>query len=384
MNIMKHLLISLFVLCAISVPTSLDACSNFFFNKNGHALFAHNNDWVSGEGMIVINKRHVQKWGFQVKNDPEFMWTSRYGSISLNFEGREITGRGINEAGLVIFEAALGETQQPGGDLPFLSVAQWVQYQLDTSATVEDVIASHKVVRIWPDDMQSHFMILDKFGTVAVIEWLEGKMVVYKGDTLPIPVLVNSTYESCITQGDDPTGRFKTITDALAAYDHRAAKNSLDYVYSILKDVSDKFPPPVQTMTSVVFDLHARRLYLSTPQNRQIRYLDMKDFDFSCQSPVLVLDLNGSGSGNVRSAFIPYTTEYNSMMVRRTFDIYSSLGYIVPEEVLKEIIDFPDKTICIECDKYGHGPKWGCWHRYFKQKHQVFPGRQLWGGWRNK
>jgi penicillin V acylase-like amidase (Ntn superfamily) len=55
----------------------------------------------------------------------------------------------MNEAGLVILEAALSATQQSRAHtLPLLSVAQWTQYQLDTSATVEEVIASDKVMRI--------------------------------------------------------------------------------------------------------------------------------------------------------------------------------------------------------------------------------------------
>ena len=121
----SYAVVALMVLGLGSVTQPCQACSNFFFNKNGYSLVAHNNDWGTGEGMVVINKRHVQKWGFQVKNDPEFHWTSKYGSISLNFYGRESTGRGMNEAGLVIFEAALGATQQSmDHGLPLLSLAQ--------------------------------------------------------------------------------------------------------------------------------------------------------------------------------------------------------------------------------------------------------------------
>jgi hypothetical protein len=155
----------------------------------------------------------------------------------------------MNEAGLVILEAALSETQQSRSDtLPLLSVAQWTQYQLDTSATVEDVIASDKVVRIWPDDMQSHFLVRDRSGTIAVIEWLDGQMTVYQGDTLPVPATVNSTYESCVSDGDDPTGRFKIIVDRLASYDAATTSDGLSYAYSILQDVSNMLPPPDQTL----------------------------------------------------------------------------------------------------------------------------------------
>jgi penicillin V acylase-like amidase (Ntn superfamily) len=348
--------IALLVLGLGSVARHAEACSDIFFDKNGYSLLAHNMDWVSGEGMVVINKRHVQKRGFQVENNPEFTWTSKYGSITLTFDGRESTGRGMNEAGLVILEAALSATEQSRThNLPLLSAAQWTQYQLDTSATVEDIIASDKVVRIWPDDMQSHYVVRDKSGTVAVIEWLGGQMTVYKDSTLPVPAIVNSTYESCLTDGDDPSGRFKIIADRLASYDAATDGNGLDYVYSILRDVSDKLSFPVRTLWSVVFDLRAMRLYISTVQNSELRYLDMKDFDFSCQTAVEVLDINGPGSGNIRSSFVPYTTEFNRTMVNRTYDIYSSYGMVTPDDVIEKIVMFPATTTCTDSGTGGFG-----------------------------
>jgi choloylglycine hydrolase len=350
----SHAVISLLILCLSSVARDAYACSDILFDQNGYSLLAHSMDWVSGEGMVVINKRHVQKRGFQVENNPQFTWTSQYGSITLTFDGRESTRRGMNEAGLVILEAALSATQQSRShNLPLLSVAQWTQYQLDTSATVEDVIASDKVVRIWPDDMQSHFIVRDKSGKVAVIEWLGGEMTVYQGSSLPIPAMVNSAYESCVTDGDDPSGRFKIIADGLASYD--AASNGLDYVYSILRDVSDKLSFPVRTLWSVVFDLRAMRLYISTVQKRDLRYLDMKDFDFSCQTAVEVLDINGPGAGNIRSSFVPYTTEFNRMMVKRTYDIYSSYGSTTAEDVIEKTITFPETTTCADSGTGGSG-----------------------------
>jgi penicillin V acylase-like amidase (Ntn superfamily) len=355
---MRHYVaVGLLVSCASSVARPAGACSNFFFDANGYSLMAHDMDWVSGEGMVVINKRHVQKRGFQVENDPEFSWTSRYGSISLTFDGRESTGRGMNEVGLVILEAALSDTRQSSDHgLPLLSVAQWTQYQLDTSATVEDVIASDNVVRIWPDDMQSHFIVRDKSGAMAIIEWLDGQMTVYRDGTLPVPATVNSTYESCLETGDDPSGRFKRIVDALAAYDATTDADGLGYVYSmLLNDLRNQLPPPVETLWSVVFDLNAMRLYISTVQNSELRYVDFGDFDFSCQTPVEVLDINGPGSGNVRSAFVPYTTAFNDMMVRRTYDIYSSYGQTTSEDVLEKIIAFPDTTTCADGATGGAG-----------------------------
>jgi penicillin V acylase-like amidase (Ntn superfamily) len=167
--------LSLLGLCA--APQAAYACSTVFFDKNDQALIGHKMDWLADRLVLVVNKRHVKKHGFVFANDPEFTWISKYGSISLDMEGREITGRGMNEAGLVILEMALGDTQQSSDSkVPRLSVGQWAQYQLDTSATIAEVIASDNVVRQSPEEeWQSQFMLWDRTGAVVLMEWLEGR-----------------------------------------------------------------------------------------------------------------------------------------------------------------------------------------------------------------
>lgn len=79
----------------------------------------------------------------------------------------------------------------------------------------------------------------------------------------------------------------------------------------------------------------------------------MKDFDFSCQTDVEVLDINGPGSGNVRSSFVPYTTSFNREMVKRTYDIYASYGHTTSEDEIERIVTFPDTTTCADGDNHG-------------------------------
>jgi hypothetical protein len=100
-----------------------------------------------------------------------------------------------------------------------------------------------------------------------------------------------------VANGDDPTGRFKTIVDRLDAYDAATDSDGFGYVYSILQDVNNMIRFPLQGQWSVVFDLRTSRLYLSTANNGDLHYFDLKDFDFSCQTDVDVLDINGAGTG---------------------------------------------------------------------------------------
>jgi penicillin V acylase-like amidase (Ntn superfamily) len=330
-------------------------CSSVCLDKKGQLILGNNMDWILGDGMVVVNKRQVVKRGFWYKNKPDWTWTSKYGSITLTTEGREFPIRGMNEAGLVVVEMMLAETQHPpAGSLPVLSGSQWIQYQLDTSATVEEVIASDTVVRIEPTDwagMASHFLICDKSGTIAGIEWLAGKMTVYTGDKLPIPAMVNSTYESCITNGDDPSGRFKPIANMYSAYNAAQTSDGVSYVFSILEAVADKLSLPFATRWRMAFDVRAMRLYWKTAENSHLRYVDFKDFDFSCRTNVEVLDINSSDAGNVRTAFVPYTVDFNRKLVTRTYSLYNQysdyIGRQYSQDTIEGIIAFPESTICM-------------------------------------
>ncbi len=355
--IRKYGIIVLIIIALSGVFADIYGCSSVCLNKKGHLILGNNMDWISGDGMVVVNKRNIVKRGFWYENKPDWTWTSKYGSITFNTEGREFPIRGMNEAGLVVVEMMLSETKHPSpGGLPVLCGSQWIQYQLDTCATVEEVIASDKVVRIEPTDwegMASHFLICDSNGTVAGIEWLEGKLTVYTGSTLPIPAMVNSTYESCITNGNDPSGRFKPIADLYAAYDTAKDSNGVSYIFSILQ-AAELFSPPFQTRWSMAYDVHARRLYWKTMSNSQLRYFDFKDFDFSCQTDVEVLDINGAGTGNVRAAFVPYTIDFNRDFVTRIYSLYNQysdfIGKSYSQDTIDGIIAYPESTICDDGD----------------------------------
>jgi choloylglycine hydrolase len=329
-------------------------CSSVCLNKKGQLILGNNMDWISGDGLIVVNKRDVVKRGFWYENKPGWTWTSKYGSITLNTEGREFPIRGMNEKGLVIAEMMLTETQLPPSEnLPVLSGSQWIQYQLDRCATIKEVIASQMIVRIESTDwsgMASHFLLCDSTGAVAGIEWLDGKMIVYSDSTFPVPAMVNSTYESCISSGDDPTGRFKAIADLYSAYDTAGTNDGVGYLFSMLDAARVINSLYFATKWSWAFDVHAKRFYWKTVVNEKIRYCDFNDFDFSCGTNAAVLDINSPDSGNVRHAFVPYTTAINRDLVTKmyaTYNQYSAyLGKTYSDELIESIINFPDSTYC--------------------------------------
>src|SRR5512144_123030 len=142
------------------------ACTTFCYADGGTLVFGRNYDWHIGDGMVVVNTRNVLK---RALVDPyPARWTSKYGSVTFNQYGREFPNGGMNEKGLVVEMLWLDQAEYPAGDgrgaLPTL---QWIQYQLDNSATVKDVLLTDRLVRIAYNGVAKiHFLVADATGDV--------------------------------------------------------------------------------------------------------------------------------------------------------------------------------------------------------------------------
>ena len=167
-------------------------------------------------------------------------WISKYGSISFNQFGAEFPYGGINEEGLVV-EIMTSRAEYPLPDnRPAINESQWVQYQLDNAKNIEEVISSNKDIRISKIQQNLPFLITDKKGNSAVIEFLNRKMKVYKGENLPFAVLENSTYDiSLYNQKAKKQCRFNTTLNMLNNYKLNDTNISpVDYSFKILEEVA--------------------------------------------------------------------------------------------------------------------------------------------------
>ncbi|MET0752601.1 MAG: linear amide C-N hydrolase, partial [Pyrinomonadaceae bacterium] len=136
-----------FLLLSSLLFQSAFACTTFCLKSNNEVLFGRNYDWMIGDGLVFVNKRGVSKTSTKEENPAK--WISKYGSLTFNQYGRETPMGGMNEAGLVIELMWLDGTKYPAKDKrPALDVLEWIQYQLDTSATTEEVLKNIENVRI--------------------------------------------------------------------------------------------------------------------------------------------------------------------------------------------------------------------------------------------
>ncbi len=307
------------------------ACTSVCLAEGDHLVFGNNLDWFIDDALLVINKRNVRKRGAWGDNPPE--WISKYGSITTNLQGSGFPNRGMNEAGLVVGEMWLGATVYPEPDArPSVDVSQWIQYQLDTCATVDEVLATDKVLRIDKDEYKSHFFVCDATGACAVVEWLDGKLCSHRGDEVKVRALVNSPYAECLRQGDDPTGRFAKAAAGLEDY---AGEAPIEYVFSVLQATRQN-----HTRWSLVFDVKNLRLHYVTQRNPAVRYVSLQDFDLSCETPVQILDINAQGTGDVGSDFVPFTHEENARIARAMLRKWAARYGPVSEEDLQRILNY--------------------------------------------
>jgi penicillin V acylase-like amidase (Ntn superfamily) len=328
----------------------VDACSTLCLRSAGRIVFGKNYDWTIEDGMLVVNKRgvaHVSDTKGSHKSVPAH-WKSKYGSVTFNQYGRDFPSGGMNEEGLVVELMWADGSRYPKPDSrPTVDCLEWIQYQLDTSKTVHDVIASDARVRI-QSEVPLHYLIADAEGGIAAIEFVKGKLVPHTGAKLPVPALTNDLYEDAIrflneTQWtpSDAGSRARFIRAADRVKNYKSG-DPVSYVFDTLANVASAI-----TQWSIVYEIDSRQIHFRTRSNPQIRTLTMKSLDFSCTSPVMVLDLKASVSGDIRERLQAYSKESNFKLISSSFAQTEFLAHTALTE-LQRLAGLPETANCRE------------------------------------
>ena len=155
--------------------TAGEHCSALAVLADGSPVFGANMDFAYVEnGLVFIVPRGLTRTGLWPGVTGENVtWTSRYASLVFSLVGYPYAWAGVNEKGLTFstMNLAYATEPPPPDERPALDSGVWIQYMLDTCATVEDVIAAESRVRILTAD---HYLVADRHGRRAVLEFLEG------------------------------------------------------------------------------------------------------------------------------------------------------------------------------------------------------------------
>ena len=306
-----------------------------------------------GDALIFANKRGVAKTASIGDSPNSAKWVSRYGSITFNQFGRENPNGGMNEMGLVVEEMWLDETEYPKDDSrPTLGTQEWIQYLLDTSATTTEALKNAAGVRII-DFVKVHYLVSDKAGNTASVEFLKGKMVVHTGDQLAVPTLTNNTYEESLSyakQTDPEKAKSSTSLDLFTRAAHKteefekralSERQAVAYAFEVLSEVAQKN----WTQWSIVYDQKRGQIYFRTLQSPAIKSIDMKAFDYSCGTGVKMFDMNAKDEGDVTAKFTNYTRKANRDLIERSF---SGTDFLkdVPARLRNYVAAYPESFTC--------------------------------------
>ena len=330
------------------------ACTTFFINREGKMVFGRNYDWVSGSGMVNTNLRGLVKTSFPMQEGKTISWVSKYGSITFNQYGKEFPTGGMNEKGLVVELMWLDETRYPSPDhRPAVSVLQWIQYQLDNCSTIEEVLATDRILRIATvGTTPLHYLVADGKGNAATIEFLQGKMVAHQGGDLKPPVLTNSIYKESVlhiksssqsaSYNGSSLGRFAKACSMVQQYDPKIAPSVIDYSFSILNEVSQgNF-----TKWSIVYDIKELKIYFRTNSHREVKSLNFNAFDFGCTERAMASDINIPGAQDISEKFLPFSPVLNLKTVQKSFS-ESTDRILVPASYTEKIADYQQKIKCL-------------------------------------
>jgi penicillin V acylase-like amidase (Ntn superfamily) len=307
-----HFVFIIVLILVLALPPPAVPCSSFAFLNKGFLVFGTNYDNPFAPGQLFINKRGVRKSGWEAGTTGEIAsWVSRYGSVTISCVGYQLAWGGMNEAGLVFSTMALSGTKPPLPDeRPPLAGVFWWQRMLDTCGTIEEVKEASKGIRI--NDTEDHYLACDRTGAVAVIECLDGRLIIRTGKDVPVQALANARYQECLehwaSKAPGPANpysslnRFTRLANGIASFKGGTAEQAVDQAFDMLAGVAAS-----NTRWSFVCDTGARVFYLKSYKNSKVRFVDLKAIDFSCDRPPVMLDAHSGQAGDITRAFHDYS-----------------------------------------------------------------------------
>lgn len=300
-------------------------CSSVALDNGGATVFGANLDHVSvNAGLVFVNQRGKVKTGLSPgTTGARAHWTSRYASVTFNLVGFGYAWAGMNERGLAMSTMSLQATRCPAPDArPPLDSGEWMQFILDTCATIEEVVATDVAVRVTTVD---HYLVADAYGNAAAVEFLSGRMVVHTGTAMPAHVLTNSTYENSVQTWlsyrqagstdyrrlNGSLQRFCLAADRAEAFRPTDDAAAVAYAFETLARIAGERFSIHSSQWSIVFDTANARACWRTLRYPEIRYVDLARFDPWCTGPAQMLDIHAGPAGDVTDYFVDYSHDVN-------------------------------------------------------------------------
>tara|TARA_R110000868_G_scaffold144960_5_gene364576 strand:+ start:9985 stop:11196 length:1212 start_codon:yes stop_codon:yes gene_type:complete len=189
------------------------ACSNVFVHKNGFAVTARTMDFPFNTGnamaLGLAGQKNESNLNITRPLQPKALkWTNHYDFLGQTWLRSNIVLDGINNAGvyagfLYLPNFTTYPSYSKADKRPVLGVVDVINYILGTASSTKQAVSELQRVQIIASAANSvihgkhntaiippiHLVIRDKSGDSAVVEWLDGKTVIYQHAG---PVLTNA------------------------------------------------------------------------------------------------------------------------------------------------------------------------------------------------
>lgn len=305
------LLISIFIY-QISI-----ACSAFYFNGE-NKIFAKNFDWGFGQGYLIKNIRGQQKYAYGFRGNNVAGWTSKFGSITFNQNGKEFPYGGINEKGLVVEQLWLGNTEYQENNNKTISELEWIQYQLDNYENVDEVIKNINSLTIKPI-ARIHYFLADKNGVSAVIDFVNGDVKIDRKQD-KFQVITNETSEDSKKYYDfskDINPNSRTHFDRYCILRNNLNVENLSISESFKKlNLVKEDEPNYKSYWSIVYDINKLEFYFKSVDNSEIKKVSLKDFSFHSNSNTEFSLINSN-----KVNFQPYSSNDNLRLLTNAIEM---------------------------------------------------------------
>ena len=326
----------LLVIILSVVATPVLPCSRVLYRGPDGAV-------VVGRTMDWAQSLEVNLWAFPAGLDRDgnagarsLKWTSKYGSVVATCYDK-LVADGMNEKGLVVNVLYLSSSIYPkfDGTRPTLSIGAWAQYVLDTFATVDEAVTVLKDepfqlgALIMPGGHAgtAHVSISDATGDSAILEYLDGKLVIHHGKQYSVmtndppydqQLALNGYWQevggSIMLPGTErPADRFVRasyyLSEALQTPDER---KQIATVFSIVRNVSVPScaehagqPNVAATLWRIVADQKRCTYYFELTDTPNVFWVDLSKLDLSVGQPMRMLPVEGASvmAGDVSSRF---------------------------------------------------------------------------------
>jgi len=298
-------------------------CTDVLATSNPWVVSARTMDWRANMlSKIVIRPQGIAREARDCpKGAQPLRWTSQYGSVTTRSFIDASTSDGLNERGLSAATLWLSDSRyaQPAGK-PMVTPMQWVQVFLDTCATVQEAVAKAEEFDVGGlqillfGDVNVHLVLRDATGDSAIMEYLDGKLVVHH--PMPIPAATNEPpYAEMLTKvaaynglggdqpmpyGIDPVSRCaRASLWAKRLPKAQTPTQAVAYAFDVIQTVCRPPGDRAASIWTAVRDHTNLVFYYRTLNDPQVVSLNLKELDFSSGQPEKVLEMHADQAGDI-------------------------------------------------------------------------------------